>query len=266
MAYYIESQTGRRIEDPTQADPSKSYVESGTGKTIQGSQLKGSLPSVGSTAQPTVPEYKSGLVGFSDALEGAVRLAKQKRNELGLTTLKGVLPTNVNLRSTDFSGVLSALNQASDTYSEDLLKNAAKIATPTFDTISAGGDVYQVQRDPTTKQIIGKPEKILSGESSSGGTVNSGGLKVSSKDIGEGAAALDASRGADGWADSALYKKMYDHWVSKDGLAQDFISKFPPDLYINPSDTSLPAYLRSKKASGVNISSSDIQDILNSSR
>lgn|SRR3990167_994791 len=131
MAFFIESQTGRRIEDPSQADPSKSYVESGTGKQISGSQLKGSLPSLATTGQPTVPtqttpQYRSGLLGFSDALDQAVQLARQKRNELALGTLKGVLPTNVNLRSTDFSGVLSSLNEAGNTYAEDLLKNVNK--------------------------------------------------------------------------------------------------------------------------------------------
>jgi hypothetical protein len=48
MAFYIESETGRKIEDLSTIDPSKFYIESGTGKQIQGTALASSQP----TSQP----------------------------------------------------------------------------------------------------------------------------------------------------------------------------------------------------------------------
>ena len=41
MATYIESGTGRQINDPSLADPTKFYVEMGTGTQVSGSALKG---------------------------------------------------------------------------------------------------------------------------------------------------------------------------------------------------------------------------------
>lgn len=45
MATYYESGTGRTITNPAQADPSKFYIEAGTGKQIAGSALRGTSSS-----------------------------------------------------------------------------------------------------------------------------------------------------------------------------------------------------------------------------
>jgi hypothetical protein len=141
MAFYIESGTGRRIDDPAQADPTKTYVESGTGRQVPGSQLRGQTqpptpttpPAPSAPATPTtpplppIPQTGNGLVDFSNALSAAADFAKRKRNALSLDMMmpsRGVAPAS------DFSSILSNLNSASDSLTEDITKNLTETATP----------------------------------------------------------------------------------------------------------------------------------------
>lgn len=58
---------------------------------------------------------------------------------------------------------------------------------------------------------------------------------------------LDNTRGKDGWVNPDAYKEAYDAWTELGGLRADFISKFPPKDYANPSNKILPAYLQNTK-------------------
>lgn len=77
-------------------------------------------------------------------------------------------------------------------------------------------------------------------------TVKSGGLIVSESNIAANQAILDSGRGSDGYVNSKTYLDMLADWKKNLGLEQDFFSKYPPKNYLNPSDTSIPTYIRDK--------------------
>lgn len=100
--------------------------------------------------------------------------------------------------------------------------------------------------DPKTgevKVIYSAPE---GGGGSSTGFFKSGGLSIPNTDIGEGAQMLAGTRGEDGFANTADYVGMYQHWVDNKGLPQDFFKNYDPDFYLNPVDATIPPYIRSQ--------------------
>ncbi len=109
-------------------------------------------------------------------------------------------------------------------------------------------------KDGTTKVIstglpAGSGVQPKSGPSAK--TYKSGSLTYSDKDVGEDAAALQKYVGTDGYVDANVYYQAYKVWVQQGGLAKDFVSNFPPNQYVNPSNKSLPSYLQNtSKASG----------------
>lgn len=78
----------------------------------------------------------------------------------------------------------------------------------------------------------------------------SDGTDITKSDISSGVQTLEASIPAGGkYADPATYEAMYEKWVSSGLDPQEFIKNYPPKYYIDPADTSLPAYLQPGKAS-----------------
>lgn len=99
-----------------------------------------------------------------------------------------------------------------------------------------------------------------------GGVITSGALNITKKSIGNAATTLINSKSilydANGnpignkqtpspWVDSNLYTKMYQQWTSQGGLGQDFVKAFPPSLYVDPNDKTLPTYLQNKPSNNV---------------
>jgi hypothetical protein len=66
----------------------------------------------------------------------------------------------------------------------------------------------------------------------------------SSKSVSDAAQALEETRGSDNYANTGVYLDLYEQAVANDVLPQDFIKKFPPDLYLNPDDPSIPAFIK----------------------
>lgn len=95
-----------------------------------------------------------------------------------------------------------------------------------------------------------------------GGTLNSGGLSVSNGAVGQAALELNQTRGEDGWVDPNAYLSLYTDWISKKGLAQDFVKAFPPNLYVNPANTTLPTFLQNKQNQTLIINPQAISDAL----
>ena len=58
---------------------------------------------------------------------------------------------------------------------------------------------------------------------------------------------LEASKGADNYVNPDIYQQAYEAWVDPKvgGLAKDFLLKYPPSKYVNPTNKTLPSYLRS---------------------
>ena len=74
-----------------------------------------------------------------------------------------------------------------------------------------------------------------------------GGTAITKNDIAGGTAALDASKGSDGYVDPNLYEAMYNKWEAAGLDPANFIKNYPPKLYINPANTTLPTYLQTGK-------------------
>lgn len=59
---------------------------------------------------------------------------------------------------------------------------------------------------------------------------------------------MQQSKGADGYVDPTVYKQTYDEWVNAGYDPKNFLKKFPPSDWINPTNTWLPVYLRPKSS------------------
>lgn len=100
-----------------------------------------------------------------------------------------------------------------------------------------------VMRDQDTGQV--KVEsKYLGTEQTTKSTVTSGNLTITREDIGEGETELNQSRGDDGYSSTALYLEMLKYWTDNGGQMKDFLKHYPARQYLNPSDSSVPAYLK----------------------
>jgi len=98
---------------------------------------------------------------------------------------------------------------------------------------------------------------IAGGGSGAAKPFRSGTLIYTAQDFAEDSQALDASRGDDGFVDPSLYLELYKAWIDEDngggGRLEDFLSKFPPENYINPENEWLPFFLMppKKETSGI---------------
>ena len=211
--------------------------------------LPGETPSLPDTGTPTSP-----LLSFANSLDATVNLARKSRNALSLDMMK---PFQGTVAASDFSQILSNLNNASDKTSENLIKNANDIANPPASNIitatNDAGDVTAL--DKTTGKVLWTAKGVGNKEKGPAPTkpmVTSGGLLYTADDYSEDASALETSRGQDGWTDPAIYKQLYDAWVAKGGKIADFVKTYPPEQYVNPANTTLPPYLKPKKSGVVN--------------
>lgn len=222
------------------------------------------LPPVDNPQEKSLPETNptSRLLQFSSVLDQAVNIAKKKRLDYQSNILKkGVAP---GVRSaSDFTDILSGLNSVDSGISKPIVDTALDLAK------SNAGDISSIAKSAAQggapKQIL---DKILSATDMSTAlsfaspyikdkpTVPptekpkySGKLEYTGADISEGASKLDASRGSDNYVDPTVYLNMYKAWTTKGGLPQDFISNYPPKVYINPANDWLPAPLRSATGS-----------------
>lgn len=104
----------------------------------------------------------------------------------------------------------------------------------------------------TQNNIIKQNIQIQKEPPSPKGTVSSGSLKALPGDMSSISSTLEhgdsknnaPGRGSDGYANTETYVRLMNAWINKGGLAQDFIKHFPPKSYLNPSDPTVPAYLK----------------------
>ena len=125
---------------------------------------------------------------------------------------------------------------------------------PNFEMRTVGGDLYEVETDPNTGQILNQ-RKIINSPSGGGvspteKTISSGGLVITQADLGNISSQLEGSRGDDGYVNTTLYADAYNRWVNNQGIGSDFVNKFPPENYLNSEDptvfTSLPPFVTKK--------------------
>lgn len=243
---------------PADADPHSGVQSmlSGTGAPAPGSAPAPSPLPGGTPALPSGGGATGGspLLSFANQLDAAVNLARQSRNKSSLDIMG---PYRGTVMASDFNSILGHLNEASDTTSADLIKNAKAIATPDLSGIitatSDNGDVHGI--DKATGKLLWTTPGVGNKQGNSGASgvlLNSGALAYTKADYSEDASALEQSRGQDGWVDPSIYQKLYDAWVANGGKIADFVKTYPPATYVNPENDWLPIYLRPKKSGGVN--------------
>ena len=71
------------------------------------------------------------------------------------------------------------------------------------------------------------------------GAVTSGSLKLDNKALGDAAKMLNETRDSSGWADAKQYESLFYDWINKGGLPQDFTKAFPPNTYVNPTNSAI---------------------------
>lgn len=81
------------------------------------------------------------------------------------------------------------------------------------------------------------------------GVVKSGGAAFAPAQISAFTTQIQNSRGADGYVDPNVYQQAYEAWIQAGALSKDFLTKYPPNNYVNPVNNELPNYLRSTKQS-----------------
>jgi len=105
----------------------------------------------------------------------------------------------------------------------------------------------QARYDADGNVIAARGKTYAPGTGSSGG-FSSGGFSATSDEVGEVTRTLDQQRGADNYTNTEVYLNFLQQAVDGGALPQDFIKKFPPDLYLNPEDPSVPAYVKQDMA------------------
>lgn len=115
----------------------------------------------------------------------------------------------------------------------EIAKIDADIAKGKLITIGEGTMLYNTETGETFKN----PKTYAPN--------TSGGLgSFSSESVSSAAQALEETRGSDNYANTGVYLDLYEQAIANDVLPQDFIKKFPPDLYLNPEDPSIPAFIK----------------------
>lgn len=191
---------------------------------------------------------------------------QQKDAVAGITTITNLLKD----KGVDFSRLDSSIKAQLDTLSlkaglpvglmQQVMSMAPQdeVKTVTSRTDSEGMEYYDILRvKPDGSMYV---QNISRGDS--GGeeqdTIKSGDLVAPESIVSVGQADLNATRGQpyqnekgetitpsadDKYANSKTYLDMLRAWTDKKGLEQDFFKYYPPKLYLNPSDKSIPQYI-----------------------
>lgn len=134
----------------------------------------------------------------------------------------------------------------------DIDVNTAQIGKMNSDVANAGYfnlSEGQSRYDASGKVIASKGKTYAPGTGGRGEGFISGGFTASSEEVGEVTRTLDDSRGeTDNFANTGVYLEFLQQSVNGGALPQDFLKKFPPDLYLNPDDSSVPAYIKQDMA------------------
>jgi hypothetical protein len=126
-------------------------------------------------------------------------------------------------------------------YKEAAKAKAAADAKTKQDNDKATMDLLKTQTDiAKTKAETAK----LYQDAANVGTVKSGNLKIATSDIAALQNYLNQSRGSDNYTNTGDYMKSLGDWQANQGMANDFFKYYPPKLYLNPSDPTLPTYLK----------------------
>lgn len=104
----------------------------------------------------------------------------------------------------------------------------------------------------TYNQKVGALQgRIVPRVTSNSKPTQSGNLTYTPQDQSEDSLALEKSRGTDGYVDPTIYQNLYKAWTNNGGLLKDFLLKYPPKNYVNPTNDWLPPFLLPPKPAGI---------------
>ena len=205
--------------------------------------------------------YSNNLTTAENLAQTSVTLKWQGiSNQLDLLTKQLTIYQSVassqDAKNTNIVNVLLAQQQAQVTA---LQKTASDIASLTVQAASGGAPLSVINQmraapDATTAALYGA--KYLKGPTESTATpstastteIKSGTLNYTKAMYSEDSQKLNASRGSDNYVDPNVYLSLYNAWIANGGVVNDFLTEFPPKLYVNPANTWLPSYLMPPKA------------------
>lgn len=178
--------------------------------------------------------------------------AKYANQELELN-----LTSDINKVETDTDREILKIQSDLTKTTEEVFKEVNKVQQASdkeIYNITAGyTKTFREQTAKFTKEIKDAAEKYAKDFAKTAGSgidFTAGGLPTTkSKVVTNVEQKLEASRGADGYVNSAVYMQMYKDWIAKGGTATTFKAKFPTQNYVNPDDYSLPPALRYAKES-----------------
>lgn len=223
---------------------------------------------------PSTGGQTSRLLQFSSALNTATTIAQKKRLEFQSQILNNGVKPGVRGAS-DFTSLLSSVDNTDQSFIKPIVSTALDVAKSAGDDVTAiakaaaqNGAPETVINDITSSENAGealiKAGKYIQTKTAGDGAdkkLYSGTLEFTPTDVSEGSDILDQARGEDTYVDPTVYLSQYTKWKNLGGLPQDFIKYYPPKLYVNPENKTLPAFLRS--TSGAFTDTTDLSDEIN---
>ena len=247
-------------------DPTNPYTDPNVAAAAQNVANIGTQISAGRDLLNSIPQTIQSQATAGMGLSASQLAAQTRAAEAPITAKLKELGQQYSAAKSTYSATLSAAKQAISQAKSQVSREQSKVLTLAGKVIDL---IKNRELDPTNPDTASYLSQI---EQSSGGllpkgffasikppqtitqktktatiksqTLTSGKLNIPKQDIGIGAQKLDASRGSDGYANTALYTKMLNHWTSNGGLIQDFIKYYPPKDYLNPNDPTIPNILR----------------------
>lgn len=136
--------------------------------------------------------------------------------------------------------------------------------------IAAGADkssddtIYSTSKGLVRIGSNGQPELIFSTGGGGGAAstakpdFTSGSLEVSKETASEMSKYLETSRGDDGFANTEAYVDIVQQMIDQGGKLDDILDQFDPKDYVNPSDSSVPGYIKRRLPNATGTGSSGL--------
>lgn len=180
-------------------------------------------------------ENSQGLFGGAVEQNGKILTAKNDSINNQVKNLEDFYKLNQDSMTTQQKADMQAKIDSTKASAADLTsakEYAYKAAVKAGDSADV---LNKIATATTTSDVYG----AIQGNSTYTGT-------PSKTQVSIGAQKLEASVGADGYVDPAVYQKAYKDWIGSGFAPEDFLKQFPPANWVNPANTWLPVYLRPK--------------------
>lgn len=169
----------------------------------------------------------------------------------GITDPKSIMDavnTDKSGNDTGLNVTLSDVNSALDDLSNGDTKGLTGSVGEYYSMKAAGTLPSSIKSLPDTDQLKAFIDLEKTSTSKTAATkplyTTTKGQPVTKSDIEAGVEKLDASKDSSGYVDPKVYQAMYQYWEDQGLPPEDFVKNYPPKYYIDPTDTTLPSYLR----------------------